>query len=85
MVLASLFTSGREESNFPNANDFQPCRWTREENGKLAAVHRASASVPFALGARSCVGQKLANIQMHFLISAVSFALYRIINNLKTF
>lgn len=81
MVLASLFTSGRDEANFPDASDFQPSRWIRNANGKLSAVHRASASVPFALGSRSCVGQKLANIQMHFLISTVSFICVKYFEN----
>lgn len=71
MVLASLFTSGFDDSSFPRAREFQPWRWLRQENGRYSSVLCPSASVPYALGARSCVGQKLANIQMHYLISTM--------------
>lgn len=73
MVIASLYTAGRCDNNFPDAAQFMPERWARNaDDGKYAAVNRPGASVPYALGARSCIGQKLANIQMHYLLTGVS-------------
>lgn len=69
--MASLFTSGRDNSCFPDANEFQPWRWTRDSTGKLKCVNNASGSMPFALGSRNCVGQKLANLQIQNLLSEV--------------
>lgn len=73
MVLASLYTAGRSDANFPAAHEFRPDRWTRvASSGKYTAVCQPGASVPYALGARSCIGQKVANMQMHYLLSSVS-------------
>lgn len=71
LVLTSLYTSGRDEYSFPDASEFQPRRWERDINGKLACVRRASSTIPYSLGARNCVGQKIANLQMHIMLSQV--------------
>lgn len=69
MVLSSLYTAGRTEANFPEALDFQPGRWSRDASGKYVAVTKPGASIPYAMGARSCVGQRLANTQMHCMLT----------------
>lgn len=64
-IVASIYTSGRDESNFSRANEFLPYRWDRNDPRKQdLANHVSSASLPFALGARSCVGKKIAMIQL---------------------
>lgn len=72
-VIASMYTIGRDEKSFPNANVFQPSRWIRDDSGNLQCVHRPNASMPYAMGVRSCVGQKLANLMMHTVLSKVKF------------
>ncbi|XP_059480622.1 cytochrome P450 315a1, mitochondrial [Neocloeon triangulifer] len=70
LVLLSLYTSGRSAANFPDPSRFWPERWSRENSsGGLLGVNHASASIPFGLGARSCIGRKLADIQLTQLIS----------------
>ncbi|KAG7308546.1 hypothetical protein JYU34_005764 [Plutella xylostella] len=64
-VIASIYTSGRDEKYFSRANEFLPYRWDR--NGarrSTLANHEPSASLPFAMGARSCIGKKMAMMQM---------------------
>ncbi|XP_055707930.1 cytochrome P450 315a1, mitochondrial [Phlebotomus papatasi] len=61
MGIVSLYTSSRDPRNFHNPNQFQPQRWMRSEG---ASEHKPQASLPFALGARSCIGQKIAMKQM---------------------
>ncbi|KAG7208926.1 hypothetical protein KM043_015105 [Ampulex compressa] len=64
LLLLSIYSSGRDEANFPRPNEFHPERWTRTEEGIYRGVTYPHASLPFALGARSCIGRKLAEIQM---------------------
>uniref|UniRef100_A0A1B0CYX9 Cholesterol side-chain cleavage enzyme, mitochondrial n=1 Tax=Phlebotomus papatasi TaxID=29031 RepID=A0A1B0CYX9_PHLPP len=61
MGIVSLYTSSRDPRNFYNPNQFHPKRWMRSEG---ASEHKPQASLPFALGARSCIGQKIAMKQM---------------------
>jgi ecdysteroid 2-hydroxylase len=70
-----MYTSGRSASNFPEPNRFLPERWQRNETtGGLMGVSNPSATIPFALGARSCIGRKLAETQMNQLISKVGLS-----------
>lgn len=68
-VVASMYSIGRDAVSFPNPNTFQPSRWLRDSSGNLHCVHRPN--MPYAMGIRSCVGQKLANSMMHTLLSKV--------------
>lgn len=68
-----MYTSGRDEINFPESNKYMPARWQRNSNGKLDQVHQSHGSMPYALGSRSCIGRKIANYQMHIIIKKVIF------------
>lgn len=83
LVLTSLYTAGRDENSFPDASEFQPWRWERDQSGKLACVRRASSTIPYSLGARNCVGQKIANLQMHCMLSQVLLHDYLSIMSLR--
>ncbi|XP_031629833.1 cytochrome P450 315a1, mitochondrial [Contarinia nasturtii] len=70
LVLISMYSAGRDETSFPHANEFQPNRWNRDPHtGTLKFVNRAQSSIPYALGARNCIGQRIANAQMHIILS----------------
>ncbi|XP_053668910.1 cytochrome P450 315a1, mitochondrial [Anopheles marshallii] len=70
LVLLSLYSAGRDERFFIQPNQFNPYRWQRNTATPSNKVgNTASASLPFAIGARSCIGQKIAQLQMHYLIS----------------
>lgn len=70
LVLISMYSAGRDETSFPNANQFEPSRWNRDPiTGALNCVNRAQSSIPYAMGARNCIGQRIANAQMHIILS----------------
>lgn len=71
----SMYTSGRDDRNFPDANSFNPDRWQRREintSQTYIGVNNVYASLPFAMGARSCIGRKLAENQLYLTIKMVS-------------
>ncbi|KAG5682583.1 hypothetical protein PVAND_011928 [Polypedilum vanderplanki] len=68
LALASLYTSSRDPANFTDPLKFIPERWLRDENRQVMNPH---ASMPFAIGARSCVGKKIASYQIHSLITKI--------------
>lgn len=70
MVLTSLFTAGRDEANFRDANTFCPLRWDRNADEYKTTIN-PQATMPYALGARSCVGQRVANAQMRIFLGEV--------------
>lgn len=70
LVLISMYSAGRDETSFPHANEFRPSRWNRDPTtGALKLVNRAQSSIPYALGARNCIGQRIANAQMHIILT----------------
>lgn len=70
--MLSLYTSGRDATNFPDPEKFWPERWLREPSGAYKSVISPHASMPFAMGARSCIGKKLAEVQMMVTVASVS-------------
>lgn len=70
LVLISAYSAGRDETSFPYANEFRPSRWNRNPvTGAHQLVNRAQSSIPYAMGARNCIGQRIANAQMHIILS----------------
>lgn len=51
-VLVPLYTMGRLHDNFPNANVFDPGRWSKESR-----AHKPFAYLPFGFGPRACYGE----------------------------
>lgn len=79
----SLYSSGRDEKYFPDANKFWPQRWERKSAQNFGEKNVANycehigvlepiASQPFAMGLRSCIGKKLAESQMMLTLTKVS-------------
>lgn len=72
LVLISMYSAGRDALSFSHANEFMPARWLRDSvSGHLCGVQWPQSSLPYALGARNCIGQKIANMQMHMIIAKV--------------
>jgi len=67
----SIYTSGRDVKNFPKPNEFWPHRWTRDAGGNYKGVFNPFACLPFAMGARSCIGRKIADTQMALTMAKV--------------
>lgn len=70
LALASFYTSARDPVNFEEPHRFNPDRWIRSDNDKDKVLN-SNASLPFAIGSRSCVGRKIATYQIHSLITKV--------------
>ncbi|KAG6452805.1 cytochrome P450 315a1, mitochondrial [Manduca sexta] len=71
-VIASIYTSGRDINNFSRPEEFLPYRWDRNDPRKKELMnHNPSASLPFALGSRSCIGKKIAMLQITELMSQI--------------
>lgn len=66
----SLYTSGRSDTYFPDALTFSPKRWLRE-GGSYQGVTEATASLPFAMGSRSCIGRKMAEAEFTLTLAHV--------------
>ncbi|XP_062539100.1 cytochrome P450 315a1, mitochondrial [Armigeres subalbatus] len=72
LALLSLYTAGRDEDNFYKPNEFLPERWIRRGDKNLSLTpFSPNASLPFSMGSRSCIGRKVALIQMQYLLSKV--------------
>lgn len=70
LIIISMWSAGRDEISFPNANKFEPMRWQRDPiTGTLKSVNRPRSSIPYAMGARNCIGQRIANAQMNIILS----------------
>jgi cytochrome P450 len=66
-----MYTSGRDAQNFPEPNEFWPHRWTRDTDGNYKGVSNPFATLPFSMGARSCIGRKIADVQMTLTVAKV--------------
>lgn len=71
LIIMSLYSSGRDPNNFVKPNEFMPERWIRNSKGNYDCVMNPFATIPFALGVRSCIGKKLAETQIIMTLSEV--------------
>lgn len=68
-VFATLYTLGRDPKNFSDPLTFKPERWLRKDNSET--VHNFSW-LPFGFGPRSCIGRRVAELEMHLLLARIS-------------
>ncbi|XP_077008022.1 cytochrome P450 27C1 [Tamandua tetradactyla] len=59
------YTTSYDEENFPRAKEFLPERWLRR-----GSLHRVDnfGSIPFGYGVRSCIGRRIAELEIHLLV-----------------
>nr|UZM28236.1 shadow [Henosepilachna vigintioctomaculata] len=67
LIVMSIYTTGREEKYFKDAGKFVPERWDRGSDMQATA----QASLPFAVGARSCIGRKLAEYELQKMLTEI--------------
>lgn len=69
----SMYTCSRTEKYFPEAEKFNPNRWTRPTEGhQYSLVTDPYATLPYSFGSRACIGKKLAQAQLVMSIGKVS-------------
>ncbi|NXY52401.1 CP27B protein, partial [Ceuthmochares aereus] len=66
LVTLCHFATSRDGRVFPAPDSFQPERWLRGD-----ATRHPFASLPFGVGKRSCVGRRLAELEIHMALAQV--------------
>lgn len=65
-VFLNLHQMGRSEDYFEAPDHFKPQRWLRRQGGE-GAKHKF-AWIPFGFGPRSCIGRRIAELELHLLL-----------------
>ncbi|XP_060891652.1 cytochrome P450 27C1 [Labrus mixtus] len=65
LALCHYHTS-MDEENFPEAIDFHPDRWIRKDSTDRVDNF---GSIPFGYGIRSCIGRRIAELEMHLALT----------------
>ncbi|KAJ8934194.1 hypothetical protein NQ314_013511 [Rhamnusium bicolor] len=68
-MFLTIYTSGRDPKYFKNPEQFLPDRWLRDNTHSTVILQKAS--LPFAVGVRSCVGKKIAETQVMTTLSKI--------------
>ncbi|KAI0195876.1 cytochrome P450 [Astrocystis sublimbata] len=75
-VYTSAYTVTHDEKYFPDAYNFLPDRWLDPESKSVK-----EASQPFSLGARGCLGQNFAIMEINLILAKMIFRYdWRIVN-----
>lgn len=67
MVITQNQVMSRNEATFIDADKFKPERWSHYRNCPRDQRPSPFATLPFGFGARSCIGQRLAELQIKIL------------------
>ncbi|DAA29656.1 25-hydroxyvitamin D-1 alpha hydroxylase, mitochondrial [Bos indicus x Bos taurus] len=66
LVTLCHYATSRDPAQFPEPNSFRPARWL----GEGPAPH-PFASLPFGFGKRSCVGRRLAELELQMALAQI--------------
>ncbi|XP_061840718.1 25-hydroxyvitamin D-1 alpha hydroxylase, mitochondrial [Nerophis lumbriciformis] len=66
LITLCQFATSRDPSVFPCHNDFLPRRWLNK--GK---THHPYASLPFGVGKRSCIGRRIAELELYLALARI--------------
>ncbi|NWI57446.1 CP27B protein, partial [Calyptomena viridis] len=74
LITLCHYATSRDSRFFPAPDAFRPERWLRPGDtfGDIGDTPgHPFASLPFGLGPRSCVGRRLAELQLHMALAQV--------------
>ncbi|CAK6970752.1 cytochrome P450 27C1 [Scomber scombrus] len=60
------YSTSMDGENFVDASDFRPDRWVRKDNADRVDNF---GSIPFGYGIRSCIGRRIAELEMHLALA----------------
>ncbi|KAM4596673.1 cytochrome P450 27C1 [Fundulus diaphanus] len=60
------YSTSLDEQNFPSPLEFQPDRWVRKDSSDRVDNF---GSIPFGYGIRSCIGRRIAELEMHLALT----------------
>ncbi|GAB0201388.1 25-hydroxyvitamin D-1 alpha hydroxylase, mitochondrial-like [Grus japonensis] len=66
LITLCHYAASRDGRLFPAPDSFRPERWLRRD-----AAHHPFASLPFGVGKRSCVGRRLAELEIHLALAQI--------------
>lgn len=66
LITLCHYATSRDPAVFPNPDEFQPSRWFNKDQ-----THHPYASVPFGVGKRSCIGRRIAELELYLALSRV--------------
>ncbi|XP_061731440.1 25-hydroxyvitamin D-1 alpha hydroxylase, mitochondrial [Nerophis ophidion] len=66
LITLCQFATSRDPSVFPDHDDFLPHRWLKK--GK---TYHPYASVPFGVGKRSCIGRRIAELEIYLALARI--------------
>ncbi|KAG7467380.1 hypothetical protein MATL_G00152750 [Megalops atlanticus] len=61
------YAASHDEAEFPEPERFFPDRWLR--GTPTQSQHHPYSSIPFGIGVRACVGKRVAELEMYFVLS----------------
>ncbi|XP_078365225.1 cytochrome P450 10-like [Oculina patagonica] len=70
MIRTPLYVMGRDPELFDDPLEYKPERWLRDDSHK--PPYHPFATLPFGFGTRMCLGRRVAELEMHLLLSEVS-------------
>ena len=66
LITLCHYATSRDEKTFSNPDEFRPARWLRRD-----PAHHPYASVPFGVGKRSCIGRRIAELELYLALARV--------------
>ena len=67
------YSMSRDESIFPDPDEFKPERWVRdkEHTSKFNDAKEVFSALPFGFGTRMCLGRRIAELELHLLLARI--------------
>ena len=67
------YSMSRDESIFPDPDEFKPERWVREKEhtSKFNDAKEVFSALPFGFGTRMCLGRRIAELELHLLLARI--------------
>ncbi|KAG7218483.1 hypothetical protein INR49_009360, partial [Caranx melampygus] len=66
LITLCQFATSRDPAVFPNPDEFLPHRWLNKDQ-----THHPYASVPFGVGKRSCIGRRIAELELYLALARI--------------